>query len=564
MPLEDVAQVVRALDMELPGFSSAFANGQYSLWVGSAISKDVVPDLRTLMTRVLELLRDKISTAVADCPFRAALEEVLEVAGITATIRATIDFGSPVSTWPARESIVSSVIDKYSDVLNIYPTGQDADFLVWTGLDVPNTYGDPALEPDAEHLSVGILMLEGIASTVQTTNWDGLIEAAVGKLTPTPESVLRVVVTPEDFRKPTRRTDLVKFHGCAVRARADEHTYRPLLIARRVQISGWTTRNGLMKEHLQHVYSTRPALLVGLSAQDANIHTVFNQAIENLKRDWPSSPPAVMFANQHLDYHHKHVLQVTYGDDYFPNDAAIKAASLLGGYAKPALAGLVLFTLADKLRVLLRQVPELHVSTVPALTTDLLSLRDFVAAAGTNERSFVYALIDAVRLASCIFRKGELPATGTVPYEPISTRPIDDAIQDVDFPKEALGRFALALALLSRARNEDGWQLGAGSCADPSAGVVTVKTGSGESKVFVVRDAREALTLEMAGYTDADPGSTVLLQANSEPPRLTRSPRSRYGRTGRTEMRRVNMEDLAKASSSVDELYEAFTLQGAF
>ena len=36
MPLEDVAQVVGALDSEFSEFSEAFANGQYSLvgWVG--------------------------------------------------------------------------------------------------------------------------------------------------------------------------------------------------------------------------------------------------------------------------------------------------------------------------------------------------------------------------------------------------------------------------------------------------------------------------------------------------------------------------------------------------
>ena len=99
------------------------------------------------MARVLELLRENIDPANDHCPFREALEEVLEVAGITDAVRATIDFDDPVSTWAAAESVVKSVISKNSDVLNIYPSGQDVDYLVWTGIDVPNTYGDPALEP---------------------------------------------------------------------------------------------------------------------------------------------------------------------------------------------------------------------------------------------------------------------------------------------------------------------------------------------------------------------------------------------------------------------------------
>src|SRR4051812_22324154 len=119
MALEDVAQVVRALDVELRGFSEAFASGQYSLWVGSAISRDVVPDLKTLMTRVLEVLRDGIDESVVDCPFRVALEEVLQVAGVPDDVRETLNFDTPVSTWAARETIVNRAIDRYSDVLNI-------------------------------------------------------------------------------------------------------------------------------------------------------------------------------------------------------------------------------------------------------------------------------------------------------------------------------------------------------------------------------------------------------------------------------------------------------------
>lgn len=415
-----------------------------------------------------------------------------------------------MSAWAARADIIKRIIDRYSHVLDVHPSGQDADYLVWTGLDVPNTYGDPTLEPDAEDLSVAILMLEGIGRAIQTTNWDGLIEAALAQLTSTPETIVRVVVTPDDFHKPERRSDLLKFHGCAVRARDDESTYRRLLIARKSQISGGTTRpeNRLMKERVQYVYSTRPALVVGLSAQDADIHTVFNQAIENLQRNWSSSPPGVMVASQRLEYHHKHVLRITYGDAYAPNDTAITSASLLGAYAKPALAGLVLFTLADKLRTLLGLVPELDASELDGLETDLLSLRDNAAtAAGADERTFINAVIGAVSMASLIFRQGRLPTTGMVPYLPISPLPIDDALQDPDYPKEAFGRMALALALLSRAHNKHDWRLSAGSPSAPTEGVITVETSRGASKVFVVQDTRESLALVLAGYTAANPDS---------------------------------------------------------
>jgi hypothetical protein len=122
----------------------------------------------------------------------------------------------------------------------------------------------------------------------------------------------------------------------------------------------------------------------------------------------------------------------------------------------------------------------------------------------------------------------------------------------------------LALALLARAHDRHGWLLRAGSTSAPTEGVISIESGRRKSKVFIVRDTRESLALTMAGYTALDPGSTVVIQTNSEAPTQTRSPRTRYGRTGRTDVRRVNMEDLVEATSNADELFESFTLQGAF
>lgn len=565
MPLGNAAEALGALDSELSEFAEHFTMGEYALWVGSAISRDVVPDVKVLMERALELLRANIDPGDTECPHRSALEEVLDVAGVTEDIRRTLDFTAPVHSWSAGNSIVMSVVNKYSDVLNVYPSGEDPDYLVWKGLDVAQTFGDPDLEPDAEHYCLAILMLEGVAAEVLTTNWDGLIEAALERLVQDPEKFLRVAVTAADLRKPSRRSELVKFHGCAVRARLDEANYRPLLIARSIQISGWTTQHALMKERLQFIYTTKSALLVGLSAQDANIQSVFHQAIQNLERDWPCSPPAVVFANQHLDYHHKHVLQVTYGSSFAPNEEAIKTASLFGAYAKPALTALVLFTLTSKLASLLYQVPGLDPSDLAGLQADLVSIRDAAAAAvGCDERLFLESLIDLMRLASNTFRRGDLPDTGLVPYEPISTRPVEDAVQDADFPKEAIGRVALALALLARGRAAEGWSLSRGSCSDPAGGVLRVTTGNRTSRVFLLNDVREEARLIAAGYADEEPASVVLISARSVPPRATRSPRTVYGRTGRNAMRSVDLESIVADTCSVDELLEAFLLQGAF
>src|SRR5690606_25485316 len=134
------------------------------------------------------------------------------------------------------------------------------------------------------------------------------------------------------------------------------------LIARESQISGWTTKpdNKLMKERLEFLLASNPAFVVGLSAQDANIHTMFNEARRNLVKTWPAAPPAIVCADEQLGPHHKHMLKVVYGDEAFSvNGTEINASALLGAYAKPALLALVLYVLSDKLCTLLKRVTDL-------------------------------------------------------------------------------------------------------------------------------------------------------------------------------------------------------------
>src|SRR5258708_7802400 len=65
---------------------------------------------------------------------------------------------------------------------------------------------------------IAILALEGCAADIATANWDGLIEIALEKLSGRGR-VLRVCVLGEDLRIEPLRSNLYKFHGCAVRAR---------------------------------------------------------------------------------------------------------------------------------------------------------------------------------------------------------------------------------------------------------------------------------------------------------------------------------------------------------
>ncbi len=567
LPRTSVVDVLACLEEEFVEFAEGFCRGDYLLWLGSGISRDVVPNVPLLLRRMLEYLRANIDPSDSGCRFRRAFDEVLDVSGLPARTRASLDVEVPVDSWSEADDVVNRLVDRYSDVLNVQVTGEPEDFLVWTGLNVPVTYGSVDLEPDVEHYCVAVLMLEGVVRSAPTTNWDGLVEAAVERLTGNADAYLHVIVAPTDFRESPRSAELVKFHGCAVRAAANEDDYRSRLIARRAQISGWTTKpeNQMMKNYLEILFASRSAFVVGLSAQDANIHTVLNQATQNLVRTWPTAPPAVVFAEQSLHYHHKHVLQVTYAGTYAPNADAIGESALLGAYAKPSLVGVVLFVLADKLCVVMASASELCVpgSDLERLRADVRCLRDRAGElADEDQRVFIAALLLSLNFALTVFRFGKVPEPGAGSYQPLSTAPVRDALQNPDFPAAALGRLAIVVSLLSRGLAEDHWTVGVGSPDSPADGVVRVANGNRTAQVFIVASSRSLSQLAVDGVVDFDDDELVVLQAEASTAVSTRSPRARYGRTGASGARVVDLEALCGTVGSADELFEAFRLEG--
>jgi hypothetical protein len=88
------------------------------------------------------------------------------------------------------------------------------------------------------------------------------------------------------------RASLYKFHGCAVKAGADEAQYRAFLVGRQSQIHEWTANNTVMVAKLIDLVTSKPTLMLGLSAHDANIQNVFAAAPARMAWNWPSHPPA--------------------------------------------------------------------------------------------------------------------------------------------------------------------------------------------------------------------------------------------------------------------------------
>ena len=125
------------------------------------------------------------------------------------------------------------------------------------------------------------MVAEGIVSHLVSANWDGLLEGAASEIGLGPE-IFRVCVTGEDFRGPLAAVQLLKFHGCALRAVENPAQYRPLLIARWSQIITWGVNHAFaaMREELVGVAAHTRTLMIGLSAQDPNIQQLFHLARE--------------------------------------------------------------------------------------------------------------------------------------------------------------------------------------------------------------------------------------------------------------------------------------------
>ena len=555
--------ILLSFDKEFEEVASAVARGEYLLWLGSGISRSVVPDVRALVKKVLRFLQEQVDLTDENCRFTRALGEILGVVRLSDESRGAIDISMPVEAWPGFEDLLDRLIDNYSAVLDVSVDGEAPDYLVWEGIDVCSTFGADGIEPDVEHLCVAILILEGVVQSIPTTNWDGLIEAAVKQLSAGSDSILRVLIRASDFTEPQTRSELLKFHGCAVCAVRDPCTFRHLLIARMTQISGWTSEddNKIMQARLEYLLASQPALVIGLSAQDADIHTMLHEARKGLAREWPESPPAVVFAVERLDRHHYHMLKITYGDRYRLNRSAIDESALLGAFAKPMLIGLVLYVLGHKLCALITATigERFGVPGAIELQGHIRALRDMVGQAAENDlRSFIDRFINAVTLVLSVFR-WDSQADPAACYEPLTVKPIADAQADPNFSGDALGRLGIAASLLSRGLVNGLWTLDMGSAEDLGQGVVqVVQHGKAKSHVFLVRDAGVLSKLIADGHVKMNDPRVLIIHAEQIPERLQRSPKATYGRNGKPTDREVAIESLCNSATDVDDLFATF------
>ena len=552
---------VLALAGPFRSLAEGVADGRYVFWLGSGISRERVPDLRSVIRMALERLHARANPADAECPYTRALERALEIADLRPEERDDIDLANPPGSWPPIDVVLAALSKRYSRFLGIHLRGMESDYMVWHAIDVVGTYGSP-LPPDAEHICIAILALEGAVNDVHSANWDGLIETAVADLTHDRGAYLSVVVIPQEMQAPELALRLLKFHGCAVLAGEDPDKYRKAIVATRAQITKWSTEpnNALICAKMILHAATRPTLMIGFSAQDENIQQVFSQARAKIEWSWPESPTPHVFADAALGDDRRNIVEVIYGEDA-PNLEQIEEEALIRAYAKPLLTALVISVLARKLRAYLERVdaPELDDSQREELAKGLDVLaRRLAAAADPNPASFVDELLLGQRRALELFHRGREPASGSPAYRALGNLPASRVRTDAALDSSGVRELAATLALLGRGEAAGHWTVDLGAAPSGAQGALAVTTSSARSAVFFAAHGRAAVELEASGAVDSTARDTVVVHSTETSASAPRSPATKFGRTGGRRARHVYIGDVLHAAADVASLEQRF------
>jgi hypothetical protein len=557
-----VAETLELLDGSFAGLARGVADGEYAFWLGSAISYDQLPGLASIVVDVLDFLRERVDPALGDaCPHLAALNKAVALADLDADEVESIDVAAPAGSWAPIERLTRGLVSRYSKLLDIRVEGQSPDYLLWEGVDVRATYGESS-DPGAEHVAFAILVIEGVVRDAPTPNWDGLIEAALQELAGDVADVAQVIVLPADVRERDRNVRLIKFHGCAVLARRDPTRYQGALIARQEQITAWPNANDVaaIRNMLVGIATTRPTLMIGLSAQDANIQDVFSKAKETLVWEWPSDPPAHVFSGEELGVDHGTILRMVYGDAYNAQPSEVDDSAAIRAYAAALMTALVLHVLGAKACALITTCGAhgLGTSAREELAEGVITLRDVIARAADPDRlGFLRKLVTRQTRILSLFESGAEPPAGSTAYKPLTDGPVDA----IDFdPTSGRAELAAAVAVLGCGLRGGRWTLAYGPTASGREGALKVVTaGGGEAALYFAANSRAALALERDAGLDATAGDVVMIHSTHPTAALPRSPRAAFGRTGRNRgPREVGMSDLLGTVTSVADLEQQF------
>lgn len=539
--------------------ATAVGNREFSLWVGSGISLGRAPGLSDLISLVIDYLQERSDPIQPACRFRRALFDVLRLAALDDDAIEALPLNSPFSSWSERDSITSALRQRYSELLDVRVDGERDDFLLWEAADVRSTYGSLS-SPDAEHLCIALLLLEGAFETIPCANWDGLIEAAVRDLSGSDNS-LQVIVDPERLRDPPAQARLVKFHGCAVLARDDPTTFRKFLVGSQSQITFWphNPQFAAVRDDLRNVATSFRTLMMGLSLQDTNLQDLFAASRATLPWTWPCDPaaPGHIFFERSLGAKQKNMLKVSYGENFGEHRSDIEQAALFPAFARESLLALVLHVTCQKLEALCDIALDTRASMADGTRQGLRFLRNQLASgAETDALQFINLYIAAWASIGSDFRERASNRLGR--YEPISPLAVKSLADDANVARSGIGEAAIAVGQLGLGASSGAWSLSVRS-SDGRIQAQATRPNAPPVTIFFVSDASAAIRLIASGTVESE--TSVVIHSDDAWAKLhpsRRAPTSAPGRTGQIEIRHVSMRELITASSNENDLSRRF------
>lgn len=563
-----VREVLGEFDAEFKSIAQAAGNGEFALWVGSGISRNA-PDLGNLIELAFEYLRQKAVDPPSQKAFTRALDEAVTLAGFD-PVKLRLQYSVPFTDWYEKDEIVTELWNRYSDLLDIRIIGERGDFVLWDAIDVRSAFANLG-PPAATHLCIAILIMEGAIKTVASANWDGFIEEAVARLGNCAPGILQVIVDPNHLREPPAQAKLLKFHGCVVYATKEPALFRKYLTGSRTQITEWPDNPEFasMVNTVVNVATNQKTMVLGLSIQDYNIHTVFSKAKQVHAWPWPCTPhaPGHVFCGDHITNGQSSILKIVYGNAYDTHAVQIQFATHVRAWAEQVLIALVLKVLTDKLVHLMKSVLEsLGLGSLQEpFQTSLICLRDLVADLAVPDRTnFVNVAVTFWSRLLSIFRSGKLPANPQV-YEAISPYVASVVQGDANAVAAGLGSLGLILASLLNGKNNGAWELQVPADANVASGALTARANRADAKdrpVFVVRSATEAIALQKSGAF-ANNNAVVIhgdetWQSLIGKKKSARKPSSAPGRRGSIETTHISFVTL------LSQITDALALQQKF
>ena len=559
-----IRRTLALLDEEFRDFAEGVSENRYALWLGSGISLGRFGDLSEVVSRAIEFLRLNISCSNPKCRFKKALTAALKSGRLNDAEISSIDFAQPFEDWPNVEVITKRLTDQASYVLDTQVDDEKEDYLLWCGAKVVDKFADTSIGPDVEHLCIAILALEGVASDIVSANWDGLVEKAVDTLT-NGEPAIRVVVRSEEVREPDLIANLYKFHGCAVKAQANETEFRRYIVARASQINGWITQseNYAMVDQLTALIERKATLMMGLSARDSNIKALFAKAKARLAWSWPGDRPSYVFSEEEIGIDQQSLLKIVYRADYTTNKRQqIINGSLIQAFAKPLLVALVLYVLCAKLRRMIALATKHFCpNDRAALEEGVVAIRNQLAdGASQNTLAFVRTLIDQSSRAAMIFRSGHAPDDGR-PYNPITRYPVQQMNGDTNLPASGWLEAAVAISIIGIGINSGAWQV-ATMRPNQETGIVCIRTEAVSRRMYFVANDNADYELKQQEYWE-DREDIIVIYSCSRRQLQGRSSRRMIGRSGRPGMVEVSVAELLQDADTSEDLFQLFRYKTA-